>query len=105
MRGFAGAVAEGTIDLQRPGDLDEIVDVREAAGMLGISADLATEPLQPPSDESLAINDQNRNLVAPDFTVEEAQRRAEQEQPIEQVGAKLRSMMPFVDPVEIKQGE
>jgi ketol-acid reductoisomerase len=32
-------------------------------------------------------------------------RRTEQEQPIEQVGAKLRSMMPFVDPVEIKQGE
>ncbi|MGB5195147.1 MAG: ketol-acid reductoisomerase [Polyangiales bacterium] len=32
-------------------------------------------------------------------------RQAEQEQPIEQVGAKLRSMMPFVDPVEIKQGE
>ena len=32
-------------------------------------------------------------------------RRAEQEQPIEQVGAKLRSMMPFVDPVEIKQGD
>ena len=31
-------------------------------------------------------------------------RRAEQEQPIEKVGAKLRSMMPFVDPVEIKQG-
>jgi len=34
-----------------------------------------------------------------------AVRRAEQEQPIENVGAKLRSMMPFVDPVEIKQGE
>ncbi len=34
-----------------------------------------------------------------------AKRRAEQEQPIEQVGAKLRSMMPFVDPVEIKQGD
>jgi ketol-acid reductoisomerase len=32
-------------------------------------------------------------------------RRAEQEQPIERVGANLRSMMPFVDPVEIKQGE
>ena len=34
-----------------------------------------------------------------------AKRHAEQEQPIEQVGAKLRSMMPFVDPVEIKQGD
>jgi ketol-acid reductoisomerase len=32
-------------------------------------------------------------------------RRAEQEQPIEQVGARLRSMMPFVDPVEIKPGD
>jgi ketol-acid reductoisomerase len=32
-------------------------------------------------------------------------RRAEQEQTLEQVGASLRSMMPFVDPVEIKQGE
>ncbi|MDH3818547.1 MAG: ketol-acid reductoisomerase, partial [Myxococcales bacterium] len=32
-------------------------------------------------------------------------RHAEQEQRLEQVGAKLRSMMPFVDPVEIKQGE
>ncbi|MEZ4288794.1 MAG: ketol-acid reductoisomerase [Polyangiales bacterium] len=32
-------------------------------------------------------------------------RRAEQEQPIEVVGAKLRSMMPFVDPVNIKEGE
>ncbi|MEM9729746.1 MAG: ketol-acid reductoisomerase [Myxococcota bacterium] len=35
----------------------------------------------------------------------DATRRAEQEQPIENVGAKLRSMMPFVDPVEIKQGQ
>ncbi|MEM8606860.1 MAG: ketol-acid reductoisomerase [Myxococcota bacterium] len=35
----------------------------------------------------------------------DAKRRAEQEQPIENVGAKLRSMMPFVDPVEIKQGQ
>jgi ketol-acid reductoisomerase len=35
----------------------------------------------------------------------DATRRAEQEQPIERVGAKLRSMMPFVDPVEIKQGD
>ena len=34
-----------------------------------------------------------------------ATRHAEQEQTIEQVGAKLRSMMPFVDPVEIKQGD
>jgi ketol-acid reductoisomerase len=32
-------------------------------------------------------------------------RRAEQEQTLEKVGAQLRSMMPFVDPVEIKQGE
>ena len=35
----------------------------------------------------------------------DAKRRAEQEQPIERVGAELRSMMPFVDPVEIKQGD
>ncbi|MEM9731456.1 MAG: ketol-acid reductoisomerase, partial [Myxococcota bacterium] len=35
----------------------------------------------------------------------DAKRRAEQEQPIENVGAKLRSMMPFVDPVEVKQGQ
>ena len=34
-----------------------------------------------------------------------AKRRAEQEQTIEKVGAKLRSMMPFVDPVEIKAGD
>ena len=39
---------------------------------------------------------------APEFI---ARRRAEQEQRLEQVGAELRSMMPFVDPVEIKQGE
>ena len=39
---------------------------------------------------------------APEFT---AKRRAEQEQPIERVGAQLRSMMPFVDPVEVKQGQ
>jgi len=32
-------------------------------------------------------------------------RRAEQDQQIEQVGAKLRSMMPFVHPVEIKPGD
>ncbi|MCA9528510.1 MAG: ketol-acid reductoisomerase [Myxococcales bacterium] len=32
-------------------------------------------------------------------------RRAEQEQPLEKVGAKLRSMMPFVNPVEIKPGD
>ena len=36
----------------------------------------------------------------PEFT---AMRKREQEQPIEQVGKKLRSMMPFVDPIEIKQ--
>ncbi len=45
--------------------------------------------------------DENEN-GRPEFR---AKRRAEQEQPIEQVGAKLRSMMPFVDPVEIKQGD
>ena len=32
-----------------------------------------------------------------------ARRRAEQEQPIEQVGLRLRRMMPFVDPKEIKE--
>lgn len=45
--------------------------------------------------------DENKN-GAPEFT---AKRRAEQEQHLEQVGAELRSMMPFVDPIEIKQGE
>ncbi|MEM7447596.1 MAG: ketol-acid reductoisomerase [Myxococcota bacterium] len=35
----------------------------------------------------------------------EAQRRKEQEQPIERVGMQLRSMMPFVDPVTVKPGE
>jgi ketol-acid reductoisomerase len=34
-----------------------------------------------------------------------ARRRAEQDQPIEAVGARLRSMMPFLDPVTIKPGE
>jgi ketol-acid reductoisomerase len=34
-----------------------------------------------------------------------ATRRAEQDQPIETVGAQLRSMMPFLDPVTIKPGE
>jgi ketol-acid reductoisomerase len=34
-----------------------------------------------------------------------ATRRAEQDQPIEAVGAQLRSMMPFLDPVTIKPGE
>ncbi|HJK89748.1 MAG TPA: ketol-acid reductoisomerase [Polyangiaceae bacterium LLY-WYZ-15_(1-7)] len=34
-----------------------------------------------------------------------ATRRQEQDHPIEQVGAKLRAMMSFVDPVEIKPGE
>jgi ketol-acid reductoisomerase len=33
------------------------------------------------------------------------QRRKEQEHPIEQVGARLREMMPFLDPVTIKPGE
>ena len=32
-------------------------------------------------------------------------RRSEQDLLIEEVGANLRSMMPFVDPVEIKPGE
>ena len=45
--------------------------------------------------------DENKN-GRPEFN---RVRRAEQEQRLEQVGAKLRSMMPFVDPVEIKQGE
>jgi ketol-acid reductoisomerase len=35
----------------------------------------------------------------------EAQRRAEREQPIENVGAALRKMMPFLDPVTIKPGD
>ena len=34
-----------------------------------------------------------------------ARRRAEQDQPIEAVGARLRSMMPFHDPVTVKPGE
>ncbi len=34
-----------------------------------------------------------------------ANRRAEQDQPLETVGAQLRSMMPFLDPVTIKPGE
>jgi ketol-acid reductoisomerase len=33
------------------------------------------------------------------------QRRLEQDHPIEQVGAQLRSLMPFIDPVTIKPGE
>ena len=39
---------------------------------------------------------------APTF---KARRRAEQDQPIEAVGARLRSMMPFLDPVTVKPGE
>jgi ketol-acid reductoisomerase len=35
----------------------------------------------------------------------DAQRRAQQEHLIEKVGARLRAMMPFIDPVEIKPGE
>jgi ketol-acid reductoisomerase len=35
----------------------------------------------------------------------EAIRAAEQKQPIEEVGAKLRAMMPFLDPVTIKPGD
>jgi ketol-acid reductoisomerase len=45
--------------------------------------------------------EENKN-GRPEFN---AKRRAEQEQTIEKVGAKLRSMMPFVDPVEIKAGD
>ncbi|MCK4898248.1 MAG: hypothetical protein KAS38_05700, partial [Anaerolineales bacterium] len=33
------------------------------------------------------------------------QRRKEQDHPIEKVGAGLREMMPFIDPVEIKPGD
>lgn len=35
----------------------------------------------------------------------EEQRRKEQEHPIEEVGAKLREMMPFLDPVTVKPGD
>ena len=45
--------------------------------------------------------DENKN-GRPEF---DSIRRAEQEQTLEKVGTQLRSMMPFVDPVEIKQGE
>jgi len=45
--------------------------------------------------------DENKN-GRPEFN---SIRRAEQEQTLEKVGTQLRSMMPFVDPVEIKQGE
>jgi ketol-acid reductoisomerase len=45
--------------------------------------------------------EENKN-GRPEFN---AKRRAEQEHTIEKVGAKLRSMMPFVDPVEIKAGD
>jgi ketol-acid reductoisomerase len=34
----------------------------------------------------------------------EATRQSEQEHPIERVGERLRSMMPFLDPVTVKQG-
>ncbi len=33
------------------------------------------------------------------------ERRKQQEHPIEKVGAELREMMPFLDPVTIKPGE
>lgn len=33
------------------------------------------------------------------------QRRREQEHPIEKIGAKLRGMMPFIDPISVKAGE
>ena len=45
--------------------------------------------------------EENQN-GAPEFN---KKRRSEQEQKIEQVGAQLRSMMPFVDPVQIKPGD
>ena len=45
--------------------------------------------------------DENKN-GRPEFN---SIRRAEQEQTLGKVGTQLRSMMPFVDPVEIKQGE
>jgi ketol-acid reductoisomerase len=35
----------------------------------------------------------------------EKRRREEQEHPIEKVGAKLRQMMPFINPVTIKAGD
>jgi ketol-acid reductoisomerase len=35
----------------------------------------------------------------------EEARRSEREQPIERVGARLRGMMPFLDPVTIKPGD
>ncbi len=34
-----------------------------------------------------------------------ARRKAEQNHPIEKVGAELRNLMPFIDPVTIKPGE
>ena len=35
----------------------------------------------------------------------EAERRREREHPIEQVGAKLRELMPFLEPVNVKPGD
>src|SRR5215475_10835007 len=35
----------------------------------------------------------------------ESQRKREAEHPIEAVGAKLRNMMPFLDPVSVKPGD
>ena len=35
----------------------------------------------------------------------EAKRQSEREQPIERVGAELRKMMPFLDPVTVKPGD
>ncbi len=34
-----------------------------------------------------------------------AQRKREQEHPVEKVGAELREMMPFIDPVTIRPGD
>ncbi|GAG47187.1 unnamed protein product, partial [marine sediment metagenome] len=34
-----------------------------------------------------------------------AQRKSEQEHPIEKVGSELREMMPFIDPVTIRPGD
>jgi ketol-acid reductoisomerase len=46
----------------------------------------------------IAENDKGR----PEF---DARRRVEREHPIEVVGARLRQLMPFLDPVTIKPGD
>ena len=47
----------------------------QLAELMGISANLATEPPQAPAEE-LSIGPQNRSLVGPHFSVAEAERRA-----------------------------